>query len=716
MPALWWFAETTLVAAGLALVAALAGRLRSIGPTVRHILWLVVLIKLMTPPLISWPWPAPWQNLRWPTISLEAVPSSIPMPVGDFDQPRFVPQAPDADRPAVAERKIAVVSCERGGDGRGSRIAAAGVPGPPPQLQTWHLPLPDEATLAGAILMVWLIVSLAVGAAQTIRIIRFRRLLEGALPAPDDLIEEAQRISLRLGVRRPELLVVPNLVTPMLWCLGRSKLLLPERLLESLPLDHWRGILMHELAHLKRGDHWVSRLELAAGLIWWWNPLYWLTRSRLDAEAELACDAWVVWALPKDRLAYAEVLFDICATLSLARPPAPALGVTGSGRFFERRLTMILHDHVPCRPSPLSVLAACLLALFALPSWSAAQRATTVPEDELALALVAQTDHQATLSVVDDDEKVVIRTTDDDDDDDDADDDDDDQKAAAKAKRKAKEAKAKAAAKARAKATAKRKARKSELEIEHDLSRIEKEIEAKLAPLEKEIEAKLAPLEKEIEAKLGPEFEKSMAELGEKIAKEIGSQLGSGSDFEKKMAELGEKIGKEIGSQLGSGSDFEKKMAELGEKMGKEIEGKFGPDSEFTKKMETFGKEMETRFGPGSEFAKKMEAFGKDMEAKFGPGSEFAKKMEALGKDMEAKFGPGSEFRKKIDDQHRAALEAHKDAMKKRSPSRDNTKERSKAPETARDRRRERRINELEAQIKKLIEELKALREETGEK
>ena len=169
----------------------------------------------------------------------------------------------------------------------------------------------------------------------------------------------------------PELLVVSELGTPMLWCLGRPQLLLPARLVKTLPLDLWRGILTHELAHLRRGDHWVSRLELAAGLIWWWNPLYWLTRARLNAEAELACDAWVVRALPKDRLAYAEVLFEICATLSLAKPPAPTLSVTGSGHFFERRLTMILREHVPCRLSPAGLLGACLLLLLALPSWSA---------------------------------------------------------------------------------------------------------------------------------------------------------------------------------------------------------------------------------------------------------------------------------------------------------------------------------------------------------
>src|SRR5215211_5728758 len=54
---LWWIAETTLVAAALAAVAALAPRLRPLGPAARHALWLVVLLKLVTPPLWSWPWP-----------------------------------------------------------------------------------------------------------------------------------------------------------------------------------------------------------------------------------------------------------------------------------------------------------------------------------------------------------------------------------------------------------------------------------------------------------------------------------------------------------------------------------------------------------------------------------------------------------------------------------------------------------------------------------
>jgi hypothetical protein len=109
-----------------------------------------------------------------------------------------------------------------------------------------------------------------------------------------------------------------------------------------------------------------------------------------------------------------------------------------------------------------------------------------------------------------------------------------------------------------------------------------------------------------------------------------------------------------------------------------------------------------------------MEAFGKEMEGKFGEGSDFQKKMEAFGKEMQAKFGPGSEFQKKIKEQRRIEVEREKELSKKPSTSQPRSDTDAKTPATARDRRRERRISELEAQIKKLIAELKALKDDAG--
>ncbi len=51
-----WFAETTLVGMALAAIAVIVGNRPGLRPGAWHALWLVVLIKLVTPPVVSWPW------------------------------------------------------------------------------------------------------------------------------------------------------------------------------------------------------------------------------------------------------------------------------------------------------------------------------------------------------------------------------------------------------------------------------------------------------------------------------------------------------------------------------------------------------------------------------------------------------------------------------------------------------------------------------------
>jgi beta-lactamase regulating signal transducer with metallopeptidase domain len=649
---LGWFAETTLVALVVAGVAALAGRFRPIGPTARHVLWLAVLVKLLTPSLICWPWAVPWRDLAWPMHSprVELVcDSCVAEPVEDDPAPPSPLLRAAAIKVAMADLLEAPASpdCLPSPD----RPATAGV---------------SAAELERGLIIAWLVLTGLLAGVQAWRILRFRRRLGAAVPAPDDLVAEAGRIAGQLGGRAPELLVVPGLGTPMLWCLGRPKILLPAPLVKALDNDRWRGILAHELAHLRRGDHWVSRLELVAGLFWWWNPLYWLTRARLDAEAELACDAWVVGALPEDRLAYAETLFHIGSALSRTVSPAPALGAAGSGRFLERRLTMILHERVPFRLSPLALLAAGLLVLFALPSWSATVVPTIDPAERPAPATLDPPAVSASIAAPaldddDDDDPEVARA----------------KEALAKAEAKAK-AKAEAKAKAKAKVEAQAKAKKSDSDV---AARIEKEVEAKFGP--------------------GSEFEKKMEALG----KEMEAKFGSGSEFEKKMEAFGEALGKEMETKFGP--EFEKKM----EALGKEMEAKFGSGSEFEKQMKELGKELGAKLGPGSEFEKQMKELGKELGTKLGPGSEFEKQMKELGKDLGAKLGPGSEFEKQMKELgEKIKQKAEAGSAKKASAD---EKEKPKVATTKA--RREARIAALEATIRKLAEELKALEDEKDE-
>ena len=52
----WWTLENLIVAAVLAAAVWLVCQIRGVGPAARHALWLVVMVKMVTPPLFVWPW------------------------------------------------------------------------------------------------------------------------------------------------------------------------------------------------------------------------------------------------------------------------------------------------------------------------------------------------------------------------------------------------------------------------------------------------------------------------------------------------------------------------------------------------------------------------------------------------------------------------------------------------------------------------------------
>jgi hypothetical protein len=164
-------------------------------------------------------------------------------------------------------------------------------------------------------------------------------------------------------------------VSPLLWALaGAPRLLLPAALWERLNDEQRDTLLAHELAHLRRRDHWVRRLELLALGLYWWLPVAWWARRELQEAEELCCDAWVVWALPSSAAAYAEALLATVAFLSRPRPALP-LGASGAGRVYpvKRRLTMILCGTCPRAlswPGFLALLALAAVLLPFGPTWA----------------------------------------------------------------------------------------------------------------------------------------------------------------------------------------------------------------------------------------------------------------------------------------------------------------------------------------------------------
>jgi beta-lactamase regulating signal transducer with metallopeptidase domain len=219
----------------------------------------------------------------------------------------------------------------------------------------------------------WALGAIAIAWWQLRGTIRFARFAKRGLPASQTLMAEVSGVANRLGVRMPIVRVLPGLTSPVMWCLWRPVLLWPAGLECRLKSDGRRAVLAHELAHLRRRDHWVRRLEMLAAILHWWNPLFWIARKKLRSDAELACDAWA--AGQADRRVYAEALLEVCS-FNPRRRPAPAVGVIGEGRrAMQERLTMIMRDRGSCRLAFGAKLIVALMAIAAVPAWTLGQGA-----------------------------------------------------------------------------------------------------------------------------------------------------------------------------------------------------------------------------------------------------------------------------------------------------------------------------------------------------
>jgi beta-lactamase regulating signal transducer with metallopeptidase domain len=349
-PVLWWLLENALVSAVLAAAVTLLCRPLRRRPAVRHALWVVVLVKMLTPPVVAWPWSVP---------ILRETPDQAGFAGASAGELESVQAGPDSLAPGALDF---------------IPIDSATLAHPLVAEPSWTASVWGSAWVPPALFAVWLAGGAIAGALQLRRIRRHWPLVRRGTAAPESLAAEVRQLGARLGVRPVPALVVRGIASPCVWCLGWLRLLWPERLAGAAHVAAYRGVIAHELAHVKRRDHWVAWLELAAGVVAWWNPVFWYVRRQLREAAEMACDAAALGVLADDaRREYAEAFLEL-SILTEAAAPAPVLGVgAGPRRSFERRFTMMLSDRVSPGMSRRWLVAVGLLAAVALPAWSLGQ-------------------------------------------------------------------------------------------------------------------------------------------------------------------------------------------------------------------------------------------------------------------------------------------------------------------------------------------------------
>lgn len=311
------------------LTSALSPALRR-RPAVVHVLWVLILVKLLAPAPVRLP---VWSPALLSSSAADDRRLIDPEPV--HAALALLTRVEDLDS-LQSQEPPPPATVEVNGLAPATTGARAGI-----QSRGFSVP----AWLTRAAVAVWLGGSALTLVVATVRVIRLRRTLELAEPAPEDWCKQVNRLADRIDLaRRPRVVAVPGEVPPIVWGWGGTVwLVIPRELWRRLDGIQREALVVHELAHIKRGDDRVRWLEQVVTLLFWWFPVVWWARGALREAEERCCDAWVVWAIPGAARAYAETLVEAVDFLNGARTTTPALASGfGQARQLKRRLIMIM--------------------------------------------------------------------------------------------------------------------------------------------------------------------------------------------------------------------------------------------------------------------------------------------------------------------------------------------------------------------------------------
>lgn len=196
-------------------------------------------------------------------------------------------------------------------------------------------------TLAGPVLSIaavlWCAGLMALILYAVVNGLRMRKRLSDAVQLEDRLYE-TDRIS-----------------APFLMGLLHPRIYLPA----GLSGERLACALLHERAHLRRGDHWVKLLAFLVLSLHWFNPLVWLAFFLLSRDMEMSCDERVLAEEGCSAGEYSRSLLSFAAPRRFPLGP-PAFGETG----VKRRIQNALRWKRPRKWVERGLLLLCVLLLL----------------------------------------------------------------------------------------------------------------------------------------------------------------------------------------------------------------------------------------------------------------------------------------------------------------------------------------------------------------
>lgn len=317
------------IAALVVVIAAATFALRNKSAHVRYLLWLIVLAKCLTPPLLE--------------IPIAVLPERTPAAVITIPMPTITKAPPETPMTVKPAPIITPEVSYR------------------PQLNT-------RQWLA----IVWLIGAVAFACIAAVKAWRTVRWLHrDRRPLPADVQTGVNSLLSSLNLRRlPKMWLIGGIGQPFVWGALRGDIYLPAAFVRIPDDEHRRHVLCHELSHVMRFDVAVNLIQTIAQAILWFHPFVWWANKKIRAEREKCCDEMAIARLNACAKDYGKAIVETLVTEYKSTRQVPSLAIAGPAKNIEERIKTMLKPGKKFykRPSLTTAIAVILIAMITVPT------------------------------------------------------------------------------------------------------------------------------------------------------------------------------------------------------------------------------------------------------------------------------------------------------------------------------------------------------------
>jgi beta-lactamase regulating signal transducer with metallopeptidase domain len=168
---------------------------------------------------------------------------------------------------------------------------------------------------------------------------------------------------------RPKLCLIRGLGQPFVWGIFRGSIYLPEAFGRQGTSRERMLIMGHELAHVQRWDALINFVQVMVQAVFFFHPLVWWLNKLIRHEREKCCDETAVASLHVDCREYGSAIVDRLAAYYEPACPSSALAISGHAKDLEDRVKSLLQPgrSFHRQPTVPTMIAVFLIAITVAP-------------------------------------------------------------------------------------------------------------------------------------------------------------------------------------------------------------------------------------------------------------------------------------------------------------------------------------------------------------